>query len=92
MIVQIIVTFVACSYIFTDIYLHQADLEEKEKWCSVVEDFCDYCLEKEKITADDIDSVLEHFDYLEFIEYEHMDDPYCKKHFSAVALRTKVDI
>ncbi|MBQ7043802.1 MAG: hypothetical protein IJN78_04265 [Clostridia bacterium] len=68
----------------TDIYLHQADLEEKEKWCSVVEDFCDYCLEKEKITAADIDGVLAHFDYLEFKEYEHIDDTRCIRHLSAI--------
>ena len=68
----------------TDIYMRQADIDEKEKWNSVVEDFCDYCLENEKITADGVDAVLAHFDYLEFKEYEHIDDTRCTRHLSAI--------
>lgn len=68
----------------TDIYLNKADIEEHEEWCSVVEKFCDYCVENEKITVNDIDDVLAHFDYLEFKEYNHTDDPSCTRHLSAI--------
>jgi hypothetical protein len=67
----------------TKMYMHRADVKEKEEWNKVVAEFCDYCLENEKITAEKVDDVIAHFDYLEFIEYEHTDDPCCKKHFSA---------
>lgn len=72
------------SFAATQAYMHQADVKEKEEWNKVVAEFCDYCLENEKITEDEIDDVIAHFDYLEFEEYEHTDDPYCKKHLSAV--------
>ncbi|MBQ8575533.1 MAG: hypothetical protein IJ447_05755 [Clostridia bacterium] len=65
-------------------YVRQSDIEEKEKWSKVVAEFCDYCLENEKITVNDIDDVLAHFDYLEFKEYNHTDDPSCTRHLSAV--------
>lgn len=50
-------------------HLNKVSIEEKTEWNTVVAEFADYCLEKEKITEDDIYKIVEHFDYLNFENY-----------------------
>lgn len=50
-------------------HLNKVSIEEKAEWDKVVTEFADYCLEKEKITEDDIYKIVEHFDYLSFEDY-----------------------
>ena len=52
----------------TKYYLYQTDIKEKADFDKVVSDLCDYCLENEKITAEDIDQLMAHFDYLDFVK------------------------
>ena len=72
----------------TKTYLRQIDIQEKAEYDKVLADLCDYCLENEKITKDDIQRVVEHFDYLEFKEYDNSknifsDSNYCNYYLSA---------
>lgn len=74
--------------VVTKTYLRQIDIQEKAEYDKVLADLCDYCLENEKITKDDIQQVLEHFDYLEFKEYDNSenifsDSNYCNYYLSA---------
>ncbi|MBP3442380.1 MAG: hypothetical protein J6L62_06210 [Clostridia bacterium] len=72
----------------TKTYLHQIDIKEKAEFDKVLSDLCDYCLEKETLTKDDIQQLVEHFDYLEFKEYDNTvnifsDSNYCDYYISA---------
>lgn len=70
--------------VINETYINQYEYEEYEAWRSMVTEFSEYCLEHEKLTANDIDDVIEHFDYLEFKEYGHRDDYDCIRHLTAV--------
>ena len=63
------------------VHLYQADAQEKAEWNKVVEEFADFCLENEKITENDINKIVEHFDYLDFKDYSDKSDN--KLHLSA---------
>ena len=74
----------------TKTYLHQIDLEEKAEFERVLSDLCDYCLEKEKITKDDIPDVIAHFDYLDFKEYDDTKNYFSERYYSEYYLSASI--
>ena len=50
--------------VIKDTYINQYEYEEYEAWRSTVTEFSEYCLEHEKLTANDIDDVISDSDSL----------------------------
>lgn len=74
----------------TKIYLRQIDIQEKAEFDKVLADLCDYCLENEKITKDDIQQVVDHFDYLEFKEYDNSKNAFSDSNYSDYYLSASI--
>ncbi len=74
----------------TKTYLRQIDIQEKAEFDKVLADLCDYCLENEKITKDDIQQVIDHFDYLEFKEYDNSKNIFSDSNYSDYYLSASI--
>lgn len=85
-----LLTVVLTLTVATKTYLRQIDVQEKAEFDKVLADLCDYCLENEKITKDDIQQVIEHFDYLEFKEYDNSKNMFSESYYSDYYLSASI--